>query len=94
MAHAAVGQRIGGGRPLAVRAVEGRHLESDAGRVVVGPEPHLAVGVDVIPDAPARTKAGCRAKPLSALHAADGARPPRWRKVCRPIRHYGFAYGR
>jgi hypothetical protein len=30
--------------------VAGRHLEGDAGRVVVGPEPHLAVGVDAIPD--------------------------------------------
>jgi len=34
----------------AVRAIAGRHLEGDGESVVVGPEPHLAVGVDVIPD--------------------------------------------
>ena len=33
-----------------VRAVEGRHLEGDGESVVVGPELHLAVSVDVIPD--------------------------------------------
>jgi hypothetical protein len=30
--------------------VPGRHLEGDGERVVGGPKPHLAIGVDVIPD--------------------------------------------
>jgi hypothetical protein len=77
-----------------VRAVEGRHLESDAGRVVVGLEPHLAVGVDVIPDGAGPDQGRMSSENTLALHAADGARPPRCRRVCRPIRHYGFAYGR